>query len=67
MTRKIETELEVLRASLELYAIYEPPTPHEVLGMQIRATCARLGLPKPNLDHFPQGDLPSSYMASIED
>ncbi len=67
MTKKIETELEVLRASLELYAQHEAPSPWEVLEMQIRATCARLGLPKPDMAHFPQGDLASHYMSSLDE
>ena len=66
MAQEFETERDVLRAALEMHGRHEAPTPRDVLGMQIRGICARGGLPKPELDHFPPYELADEYMASIE-
>jgi len=60
-----ETTRDVLRAALELHGQHEAPTARESLEIAIRMECARAGLPKPDFDHFPAGELASSYMSSI--
>ena len=65
-TETFETERDVLRAMLELHGEHEAPTPRDVLGLQIRMTCARAGLAKPDLGHWPPSELAGTYIASIE-
>jgi hypothetical protein len=60
-----ETERDVLRAMLEMHGEHEAPTPRDVLGMQIRMTCARAGLPMPDLGHWPPSELVGTYMDRI--
>ena len=59
-----ETERDVLRDALALHGDHEGPTPRDVLGIVIRMTCARNGLPRPNLDFWPPAELSGLYMDS---
>lgn len=61
-----ETERDVLRAALEMHAQNDAPSTWDVLEIQIRTMCARAGLPRPDLKHFPPSETADAYFASLD-
>ena len=60
-----ETTRDVLRAMMVAHGEHEGPTAREALGLQIRMECARAGLPKPDLGHWPPSELASAYFEGL--
>jgi len=52
-----ESTRDVLIDALTKVSEHEPPTSREVLQIVIRLECARAGLPKPDFDCYPAGDV----------